>query len=574
MLSSKGHTPGSAAVTASNVLLFIQAVLLVWGCVWFAYGLDAAVLDTKNYDYCLHGVALVFLANIVYALRDMRERMLFMFLHLGVALFILSRPLIGYWNPAINWMFDRPDVTRFTMIALFLSLTAMFLGTATYSFIAKRNANVRAERSKRRVNVVRSDVSSMRRVGERVRDAFASDRWEYLRYAALLCFMLCLCGAYMEGALKLSHMSGLSYEDYYLTSTSEYVPWPVSVLATMCPFAFCGYLATMPKRTPATIAMVLFVATSVPMLMIGSRGDFVLDVLFCALYYVLRSLTDRDDPWIGRREIIAAVIVIPVGIFAMGILNYTRSGQVVDPQGFTATILDAFYKQGVSYAVLGFGYEVNPYIQALGFKFFTIGSFIMNFTQNSIGQIIGFEQLGDSNSTLLALHGNSYAHTMSFFAHPNYLGGEGYGSSYILELFADFGYPGVFIGSYAIGFIFAAMAMAIGRTWFGGMIALNGALYIFHMPRGSAIEFISFIWTTRFIFAIVLVIVVAFLLKLTSAKIPDVASWRARIVKDRSISAVEQASSVAVVSGKSEISCVESARRIQVVSARSRVRNV
>lgn len=84
-----------------------------------------------------------------------------------------------------------------------------------------------------------------------------------------------------------------------------------------------------------------------------------------------------------------------------------------------------------------------------------MGAFISNITEGFIGQtFLGCEALGSTNSAKLALEGNSYSHTMSYFAHYNYLGGEGYGSSYILEWFADFGWGGIAVGSFRMACAF------------------------------------------------------------------------------------------------------------------------
>ena len=48
------------------------------------------------------------------------------------------------------------------------------------------------------------------------------------------------------------------------------------------------------------------------------------------------------------------------------------------------------------------------------------------------------------------------------------------------------------------------------------MVGLISAMNVFHMPRGSASEWISFIWTTRFLAALVLVMAFAAVLALVS----------------------------------------------------------
>ena len=198
-------------------------------------------------------------------------------------------------------------------------------------------------------------------------------------------------------------------------------------------------------------------------------------------------------------------------------MNYTRAGSTIAGFGFTSLISDALFKQGVTFTVLGHGYDVNPQIQDLGFRFFSIGGVTDTITQGFIGQtFFGCPNLGDANSALLALNGTSYAHSMSYFAHSNYLGGEGYGSSYILELYADFGFGGIIVGSFILGVAFPILSMLIGRGWFGGMVALTAALAVFHMPRGAYIEWISFIIETRFLAAVFVIIALSAILAYVS----------------------------------------------------------
>lgn len=491
-----------------SAALCVQLILFLVGFVFFVLG-----FATMGHSFALVGVLLVYASNLVYAFRNLTQRLLFLFLHLGIALFLLSRPIVGLLDATKTWEFGRADTTEFVLLALFVSLIAMFFGAFLYDLLTTHNKRYGEAQDACRVFLAHE-------VGKKIclavdEDTDSRGRWlKSMRIASFVCLIFCLLGSYVEGGIKLAYMDGLSYEDYYLISASDYVPWAVGVLGTICPYVLCSYLATMPKRRPVFVMFVLFIGTTIPMLVIGSRADFVISCLLCALYFVLRALSDKEEVWIGRRELLVAAVCVPVGVFFMGLWTYIRADAVVELTGFVDTVVDAFYKQGVSFTVLGYGYQVDSQIQELGFRFFSIGSFISNITQGFIGQtFLGCEYLGDTNSALLALNGNSYAHAMSYFAHANYLGGEGYGSSYILELYADFGYVGVAVGSAIITFALSALSTSIGKSWFWGMCALISASSVFHMPRGYAIEWISFIWTTRFIFAAVLLVVAAYLVR-------------------------------------------------------------
>lgn len=492
----------------------LLSVMVPLSLIIFTTGYCADDLNTA-----LVATVLMFVANIVFGCMRLRERILFLFLHAGIALFLLTRPVIGAVNPTRSWFLGSMEATWFAIGSIFVSLVFLFLGAAAYTAVCNWNAGVRARRDALRagIPVVAASGRACPQHGasdkgtDTVVDMMArlkaSERVRYIRTASLLVFLVCFAAGLYEGSIKLSYMEGLAYEEYYLIDPDDHIPWIIGVLEPMMLFSLCSYLACMPRRRPAVICLAMYVLTTVPMLMIGSRSEFVITFLFGALYFILRAMTDTEERWITKRLIAVVCIAAPVGIFAMGAMNYTRAGSTIDGFGFMSLISDALFKQGVSFTVLGHGYDVDPQIQELGFRFFSIGGIISTITQGFIGQtFLGCPDLGSTNSAYLALNGTSYAHAMSFFAHPNYLGGEGYGSSYILELYADFGFAGIVVGSFILGASFSLLSTMIGRRWFGGMVALTAASYVFHMPRGYFIEWIDFIISTRFLLAVGLII--------------------------------------------------------------------
>ena len=491
-----------------------------------AFVLFATARLGSDLNLALVATVLLFVANIVFGCMRLRERILFLFLHAGIALFLLTRPVIGALDENRSWFLGSVDSTWFALSSIFLSLTFLFFGAALYTAVCNFNLRRAAQRDAMRAGIpvaaVASDASDAGvRPAHAARDLMFklqhSERVRYIRTASLILFLIGFAASMYEGVIKLSYMSGLAYEEYYLIDSSQHIPWIIGVLSPIMLYALCSYLACMPRRRPAVICLALYVLTTVPMLIIGSRSEFVIMFLFAALYFILRAVTDTQERWITKRLIAVVCIAAPLGIFAMGVMNYTRSGNTAYGFGFLGLLADALFKQGVSFTVLGHGYDVDPQIQELGFRFFSVGGIISTFTQGFIGQtFFGCQDLGSTNSALLALNGNSYAHAMSFFAHPNYLGGEGYGSSYILELYADFGTAGIAVGSLIIGAVFSFLSTMIGRRWFGGMVALTAATSVFHMPRGYFIEWIDFVISTRFLLAIVLIIGISAVLSYVS----------------------------------------------------------
>lgn len=485
-----------------------------------------------NFNVMLAGVVIIFFANVIYGCLDLGSRSLFLFLHGGVALFLLSRPVIGALSPSHTWLLSTVETTTFALTALYLSMVCLLFGMVLCGALVSWNKKELVRRkafSPRVFNELdfegnfehydrRSRSRSLARFASEARGKLGGAiKLAYIRRASFALFLICIAGSFCEGAIKLAYMEGLSYEDYYLISAADHVPWFVDVLKSMALYVMCAYLAAMPKKTPATICLILYVLSTVPVLIIGSRSNFVIAFLFAAFYYVLRSVTDKEERWITREVIVAATFAVPVGAFFMGMWDYMRADKVANFTGVFAVLEDAFYKQGVSFTVLGRGYDVNPQIQNLGFKFFTVCAIVSNIAEGFIGTtFFGVEPLGNVNSARLALEGSSYSHTMSYFAHPNYLGGEGYGSSYLLEWYADFGYGGIAAGSIVLAVGLCLLSRSIGRSWFWGTVALVSSSAVFHMPRGSAAEWISFMTSIRFWMAVCAVIVGAALLLFAS----------------------------------------------------------
>ena len=457
---------------------------------------------------------MLLISNVVFACLKARERILFLMLHCGIFLFLLSRPAVALFDSTKDWHLSTPDSTFFALFIIFLSLVFLRLGVLLYSF-ARRSEGARC----RRLHIFCVNEPSEGEAPRRGLWVFGKRFNSYVMVGSLVLFCICLLGTFLLGVQRLSYMSGRAYEDYYLASLTDYSWSWVGDLELMLPFSLCAYLATLPKKRPATIALVLFVASTVPLLIIGARTDFVMAVLLMGVYYVIRNALDGPGSWIGRKEKFLVCVGVPVGVLAMGAVNYIRADSAVRPEGAFALLGDTLYKQGVSFRVLGYGYDYYPQISALGPKFYSFEPFIHNITQGFVGQVfLGMPLLPDTNSAELALQGHSYGNTLSYFAHPNYLGGEGYGSSYLLELYTDFGFVGVALFSLVFGMLSVWLAGLVGRNWFSGMAGLLACYYVFHIPRGTVLEWMSFVFKTRFWLACVLIVVLSTLIAVACSR--------------------------------------------------------
>lgn len=99
----------------------------------------------------------------------------------------------------------------------------------------------------------------------------------------------------------------------------------------------------------------------------------------------------------------------------------------------------------------------------------------------------------ESQTKLTALHGNNLADYVSYNAmRYTYLKGGGWGSCYIAELYADFGYIGVFLGNILYGVLINGVLKGISKKnsiWLTacGFLVIDS---LFKAPRGTFDDFL------------------------------------------------------------------------------------
>ena len=114
--------------------------------------------------------------------------------------------------------------------------------------------------------------------------------------------------------------------------------------------------------------------------------------------------------------------------------------------------------------------------------------------------LFGTNPLPENNSIELALESNSYAHNISYIVMgDDYLQGHGIGSSYIMELFTDYRYIGVFVFSIILGIILVAMMKsAYAKKVLPMALSLVMLQDILFTPRASFMSSFMPLFTVQF----------------------------------------------------------------------------
>ena len=473
-----------------HILNFVAATLFLSGAIIQS--------DGPHFSIMLAGVVTFWIADLVYCFENLKSRIVMLIFNLTVFLFLIGRAVINVFRDDKWWKLYTETGLTFALVSLFVTLMCMQIGAILFEFAETR-------------------ITQFRRRPKRPDSPLLTDYNKWLALISLILFVMCwVCYMYIE-VDKWRFMQGKEYEDYYQLYVND--PPPLfSTFATMMPYALGIYLATFPTKRKAIIPLFMYFVTAVPVFLIGQRNHIVLNALYIFLYFYLRGKFTGEEPWIGKFEKTALIILVPFVVILLAMYNYIRAGSDVD-MGVSSLLLDFFDKQGVSFKVLTLGYDAIPNIHNTPFTNYTFGPLIDYWYYGSFGQkFLGAPSLGTGNNEFRATHGNDFSHSMSFVAKDDYLSGHGWGSSYLLETFADFGWLGVIIFSLILGMIFIFAVRMLRKGTIVSVIALTAFCNVFFVARASALGWLQFLWQPHFWITVAICFIGAKMFSVTERK--------------------------------------------------------
>lgn len=314
------------------------------------------------------------------------------------------------------------------------------------------------------------------------------------------------CSLYAE-ADKLLFMSGKTYEDFYKLYSITYPPI-ISIIGNLNTYFMIFILALLPKKKLSFTILTLNIVKTIPLLIIGKRGPFMLAGLFAVVYYLLRDSLKDNEKWFGKKEKITLILALPLLLSLMTLINYSRSGFETHGIKIFDYSVDFFYRQGFTFKVFTLGIEKFGDIQSFSpGKNFIFGEIIDLFKFGRLSQIIfSAPSLPLGNSEFAAIHSSSYAHSLAYIAHPQYLQGHGYGSSYILEGFQTYGIIGIAMVNLVVAFILTKSRKLFMDNFLSRFIALIFIEKIFFLPRASFSSLFSVFLKPSFILFVLTIV--------------------------------------------------------------------
>ena len=485
--------------TGKQIIALLRYALFMIGC-----GLYFCGVVSRGYNYMLAGITVFFVSSLFFGFAEGRTRYVFLFFHLSIFTFLISRPLILYFQGEEWWKWYTQAATFTALNILFLSLLALRIGAWIGDGIEKRLEQNEERKKKRKAEEAVGFSDGILR--EEYRKAFLKN----LGIVSLAFFGITIAASFAEGAEQLIFMGDRTYNEFFLNYQSS-LPYAVITLGSMAKYAICIFLATMPKKRTAVIVLFIFWLDAVPSLVIGVRNPLILRVIFAIVYFIMRDAAGSEEKWIGLKEKAALIIGSPAAVALLGVYASIRLGKSAEG-GFGYYLVRFFYNQGVTFDTVRSVVRAIPKLPAVVPKNYTFGSFIDYVLYGSLGQkLFGTPNIGNTNSAIKAIYGNNLAHSSYYVINENrYLAGWGKGSSYMLENYVDGGYPGVIAFGLALGILLILLTYwmkhnnTLVRT-----IAMVSLLGLFFSPRAEAAGWIAFVIYFQFWVLVITVYLIA-----------------------------------------------------------------
>lgn len=297
---------------------------------------------------------------------------------------------------------------------------------------------------------------------------------------------------------------------YYYTDYSSFIPFILIKVADVYIVGLAIYLACMPERREGKRILLLYIIGSSIIGLAGRRFDFVIALIVAFAYCLIRNRFSNDgEQWITKKMLAVIAALIPVFILLLMILGASRS---LNEYGFISlrqTILEFMADVGNSGKVVMRAYENKELIPSG--RFYSFGSIIEYFQYNEISQLILGSSEVNARTADYAMNGHSLAYLVTYlFSQASFFSGHGQGSCYIAELFADFGYVGVFIGSCILGVFIKNFGKFNGKSVFHDALCIFLLPAIIHMPRDTYCLPLTYIINLKYLAAFAFIFLLAY----------------------------------------------------------------
>ena len=432
----------------------------------------------------------IFIILMGYCLQDYSKNIFFMCFLCSFFIFLISGDYVEYIFDKHYYRQFTPESIEFAHIAICLSM--IFLAIGYFVTSARKN---------RKFRKLINDVSK--------RNISNEEFLARIRKASLVIFYIAIGIMIIDRISAVVYVLANGYFSYYLGYKSI-LPNFIVQLGDFAPMGLCFFLATFPSKEQCKWPIRIYILYAIIGFLVGQRGILVYNMVFIIGYYLYRNTHYNDDntTWISKKLLLIIILSIPFALVGLMAYGYIREGNEVVYNSFGDTIVSFFVNIGSSSMCIKYGYMYKPQIP--GFKLYSFGN-LLNYLKYSplFSWFNGINQV-PMHTAEYALQANNLDAFLSYISMPSrYLSGQGMGSSFIAELYVDFGMIGIALGSFFYGYLFKKISAMDKEKWILTSCQLYILLTLMKTPRGSFGVFLSEICNLTFIAALFLVYALA-----------------------------------------------------------------
>lgn len=427
--------------------------------VYIALGLTTLTLHAS---YMLMITLMVWLLLVTITVRDLKNNVASFCFLISIFVFLLGREVcFNYLGVPVYYIFLTKE-NDFAFACLIISMVGLLVGNSIS--IKKENEDIIS------VDYTSTYISCLKEVS---------------KYACIICFIF----QFISIFLQIAYVRRVGYiSSYSEDSGGAGVPAVISYVGAFLPIALFIYLTSKPAKKEAMIALFMYEVYAFFTLLSGKRFPFVAINMLILVYMTIRN---RDEGgWISKKVVFLIVGSLPMMLVFLAAYDSVRIGQSFSFTSITDSIISFFDNQGGSINVIK---RVRYYDEELSdLKYCSFNGTRTLLFENLVTRKLFDLKIYSGNSIEYALKGHSLAHRLSYYNFGlEYLKGRGVGSCYIAELYHDFGYLGVFVGSVVYGRLFRAINyMKFSHPVKDGLL-LAMLYYILLAPRGGFDSFVN-----------------------------------------------------------------------------------
>ncbi|MBD5216052.1 MAG: O-antigen polysaccharide polymerase Wzy family protein [Bacteroidales bacterium] len=425
-----------------------------------------AIFQESNplYIMCL----LVWSNMMIYALRKIKDRILLFCFGIAFFVFLLGRDgMEQLFNHEVVTPFSA-DIDNHSFFAILISLLGIWI---TYAIFKKSNDDCG----------IPNHLSSKNALF-----------YFYIRKYSKISFFFVYPFAILINVVIAFYVIRFGYQSSF-TDLKEMIDnsptfYMLSKIELLLPTAFSLFMSSLPSKDefkPVGKAYLIYLIIT---LACGARGDFVLGALLMIIFMVFMQRIQPEIVWVKKRQVRICIFCLPFIAIGATFYKNIRFGESVEDMSMFQGFSDFFYDQGVSNNVIKRAYQYEEDIPKQS------GFYSFEFLYSGIPARLSGNKVYQGNTVDHATKGHSFTHAFGYtLMGTGYLAGRGPGSSYIAELYYDFGYIGVFLGSCFYGFIFTLINNFKTGGIFRRSLVFMAIPRMLWSPRSSFSGFISFL---------------------------------------------------------------------------------